>query len=127
MNAVAAIPLTIAIVALAAAAYILARGLGWIVIGEHPSRLLGKHIRFRAVESDIPLSIPQGQVTGFESGAYVVELSSPIQVEGESCSIIRISARHRGSPVSSASRRRILAVNGDLPRQHGFIACVNLV
>jgi hypothetical protein len=120
------LPLSIAASALSVAGYAGLRGLGWFGRRERPERVVGKLIQFHAIESGAPLSLPTARVVSFDGRAYVVELTSPVILNGSTYSVVSISARHRGFPVSAVSRRGVLAVAGEFPIGSEFIACVTL-
>jgi len=120
------VPLTIAAAALLVAGYAGLRGVGWFGRRERPERVVGKLIQFRGIESGAPLSLPTARVVSFDGHAYVAELTSPVILNGSAYSVVSISARHRGFPVSAVSRRGVLAVAGEFPIGYEFIACVTL-
>ena len=118
--------------ALAASALLLAAyfGLGGRALfgqRERPERIVGKIVRFSAIEGLRELELPNARVISFNGSSYVVELLSPISIEAETVTTLHINARHKGYAVSSARAHGFLAIGGETPQGRGFIACLNIV
>jgi hypothetical protein len=123
---VAAIPTALAVLAVLAIAILAARPY-LSRRPERPAHLIGKHLRVWQIEG--PRGFPgvlTGVVEAFDDRGYRVRLSAPVQVDGNSVSVIQLTARHRGYPVSNAARRGLLAVNGSVDGSWPFIARVSV-
>jgi hypothetical protein len=126
MPQLAPLPLAVAAAALLCAAYVGLRGLGWVRYRERPERIIGRVIKFRDVEPDFVVSVPAARVASYDGNSYLAQLASPVHIEGREHVTVRISARWRGFPISSASRWRVRAANCQFPDGCAFIALVAL-
>jgi hypothetical protein len=109
--------------------YRLVRGAGVLPARERPERIVGKRLTLREPDGLglEPLILPAVRVNSFTDGRYNAEFETPLQYEGRPQRGVTFSARHRGHPVSQATRRSGLAVNAELTDSHRqFIANVTL-
>jgi hypothetical protein len=118
--------IAIAAIAVVATAFTAVRP--WLLRGsELPSRIVGKTLLMYELECPTPL--PKGFaaiVEEFDGTSYRLRCSTPISVGVRSISILHVSARHRGYPLSSVRSRRGLAVNGKFDGGVEFIGFARL-
>lgn len=109
-----------------AAIYVALRGYAVISFREKPERLIGKRVLLEEFEAYGP-KFPErafGIVRRYVEPRYLVEFEPPVPVDERPEGHAWIEARHKGWPVSSARRRRILAVTGVFESGTDFIALV---
>src|ERR1700722_19293972 len=116
----------LAAIAVVAAAFTALRP--WVLRrSEFASRIVGKTLLIYQIECPTPLpSSFAASVEAFDGTLYRLRSSTPISVGARSVSILHISARHRGYPLSSAGSRRGLAVNGKFDGGVEFIGLARL-
>ena len=121
----AAIPTAVAILALIGAVLFTLRP--YLPLRERPPRIIGKHLRIFRIEGPAPFSrVLTGVVEDFDSLGYRVRLTPAVELDGGTVSIVHLTARHRGYPISSASHRGLLAVCGNINGSWQFIARINV-
>ncbi|MFN3651152.1 MAG: hypothetical protein ACK47B_16375 [Armatimonadota bacterium] len=103
---------------------------GRAVFGHHerPERVLGKWITISNIDGlgADPPGLPPVQLQGFAGDHYLATFGEPALIAEKRVRELRLWARHTGRPISSASRRGILAVNVELDSGHSFMAEMNL-
>jgi hypothetical protein len=91
--------------------------------GERSDRVIGRTIFLRGVEGlDGHSALPSGVIASYDLGWYVVNLEAPLVTDAGEVRALRVAARHRGYPISAASSRSAVAVNGELSTGRQFIA-----
>ena len=110
------------------AAYTAAGGPALWRLDENPNRVIGRTIFLKQVEG-LPgcTELPEGVIDGYDGCRYSVTLRTPLTTDLGEARTLRISARHRGYPVSAARRSLFpFAVNGELSSGEQFIALVKM-
>jgi hypothetical protein len=126
MISVATIPTAIALLALLGAVLFTLRP--YLPRRERPSRIIGKHLRISEIQGPARFSqVLNGVVEDFDALGYRVRLTSSVELGGGTVSIVHLTARHRGYPISSASNHGVLAVCGNIGGSLPFIARINVV
>ena len=118
----AAIPTTIAILALLIAAMYVARPY-LPRRPEQPARVVGKQLRLSRVEG--PNGSPTvltGVVESLDELGYLLRLEPPVHLNGDVISAIHLTARLRGYRLSDVRRRWGVTVNGFVDGRLTFIA-----
>jgi hypothetical protein len=93
---------------------------------ERPARIVGRRVKLGEFEEYGPTfpGTALGVVREYLEPQYLVEFDPTVTVDGHPERHAWIRARHKGWPVSSAGRRRVLAVSGTFESGTGFISLV---
>ena len=92
---------------------------------ERPERIVGTKVvlfEFDGLGSEAPAKIEATVKEYLSTRVYILEFAASHGIVGKNETSAKVSARHAGYPVSSASRRGILAVAGELQSGTPFIA-----
>lgn len=110
---------------------LVAKGVGGTIVfggAERPERIVGATVALVELDglgtsppSTIEATVQEWSPT---DRTYRLVFVSPQEVGGRQESFATVSARHAGYPVSSAGRRRVLAVAGYMQSGAAFIACI---
>ena len=96
---------------------------------EHPDRVLGARLRFRADEGleRIAAGLPVAAVQEFNGQHYRAVFEHTFDYGGKQQHFVTFSARHAGYPVSHVGHRRLLAINAELEGGDRFIGRITRV
>jgi hypothetical protein len=121
----AAAPLIIALLATASAVVMGLGGRAFIRRREHPERVVGRGLKLYDIEwPRAERELPVAQVLSHDGHVYEALLTVDTPGVG---SRVRVSARHKGYPISGASPSRAIAVAGISEKGGAFLALAKLI
>jgi hypothetical protein len=117
----------VVIAALVMAAYLALGGRALFPAQERADRILGERVQLANLESGpkgldpAQPALPPAVVERFDGVLYVLSFERPFEWLGKTETYATVASRSKGYPLSRATRRRTVAVNGKFGSGEGFI------